>query len=77
MPRDLSTNHRIHIMVEGKEYGIRHWANVPRRGEHILLKRHKENTFFIAKILRVTWGVAIDDADTHWPTVNLHCSEEK
>lgn len=63
--------HRIHIIFDGKDYGMRYWKNVPRVGEAVMLKEHKSDKFFLALVIQVAWGVAVDDMNTQWPDVNL------
>jgi hypothetical protein len=71
--RDLATNHRIHVVLDGKDYGMRHWVAVPRVGDHVMLQESKsEKVFFTALVTRITWGVAEDDLETKWPDVNMH-----
>lgn len=64
--------HYIHVILDGKDYGIRYWTNVPRTGEFIMLKA-RDGSHFTAKVTQVTWGVAVDDAEQKWPDINLHC----
>ena len=74
---DVLPYHRIHIVLEGGDYGMRNWKNVPRKGDFIMLGNYKKPCFFTAQVTQVTWGVAVDDSDTHWPTINLHCKRKK
>lgn len=76
--RTIGEYHRIHIVLDGEDYGTRSWTNVPRKGEKIMLKRRRDDmTFFVATIKEVTWGVAVNDLVTKWPDINLHVTEKK
>lgn len=76
--KDPRQNHRIHVVLDGQDYGMRMWASVPRVGDHMLLKESKkENSFFTVLVTQVTWGVAVDDYMTTWPDVNLHVTRKK
>lgn len=69
--------HRIHIILKDESgqvgYGTRSWKNVPRKGESIMLRNFKDDTHFLAEVLEVVWGVAVDDMDQKWPDINLLC----
>lgn len=72
----MRESHRIHLILDGKDYGIRYWKNVPRVGECVMLKEYRSDNFFIAMVAQVAWGVAVDDADTNWPDINMKLTRD-
>lgn len=73
---DFSKEHRIHVVLDGRDYGTRRWVNVPRVGDRVMLRRERSDEFFFVKVTSVTWGVAVDDMDSRWPDINLGVTEE-
>lgn len=63
--------HRIHIILDGKDYGMRFWKNVPRVGEAIILKGYRSDNRVPCLIKQVAWGVAEDDYNQAWPDINM------
>lgn len=62
-------NHRIYFQLDGKDFAVRAWHNVPRVGEHVMFRTDegKPKTF---EIVRVVWNTAPDDNDA-MPTINI------
>lgn len=82
------SDHRIHVILDGEDYGMRRWVNVPRVGDHVMLMKRTnarigfavekvKPDFFVAKVVQVTWGVAEDDYSATWPDINLHCASRE
>lgn len=57
----------IWMILDGKDYGVRHWSFVPRVGDHVMF--HPKDGAFKAKVTAVVWGISADD--TNAPTINM------
>lgn len=68
----MRDSHRVHLILDGKDHGVRYWKNIPRVGECVILKEYHGDKFFIAMIAQVVWCVGVDDADTYWPDINVN-----